>query len=280
LDEVAKSVPGRAIGVNCLPAPLVMMQGLNDIRGYDPFDPARMVTLLKKVAVPGEEYPYAAVMYLLPKGRFSPPSGVRLSPILDLLNVRYVIFRGTPPEAMHPVFQSNDYWVLVNSNALPRVFVPRSVQTATSDDQELAALASPEFNPADVAYVESAVELPARCLGTARITNETPTHITVSAQMETPGLVVLADNWDKGWRASWNGRPVPVLRTDYSVRGVVVPAGAGTLEFVYKPASFILGLWLAGFAAIVLLGWLVAVRIPLVKTQTPPGSGTAPVVVD
>ena len=280
LDEVAKSVPGRAIGVNCLPAPLVMMQGLNDIRGYDPFDPARMVTLLKKVAVPGEEYPYAAVMYLLPKGRFSPPSGVRLSPILDLLNVRYVIFRGTPPEAMHPVFQSNDYWVLVNSNVLPRVFVPRSVQTATSDDQELAALASPKFNPADVAYVESPVELPASCRGTAEITNEIPTRIMISVQMETPGLIMLADNWDKGWRAYWNGRPVPVLRTDYSVRGVVVPAGAGTLEFVYKPASLILGLWLAGFAAIVLLGWLVAVRIPLVKTQTPPGSGTAPVVVD
>jgi hypothetical protein len=278
LEKVAQSVPGRVIGV--MPPSLAMTQGLNDIRGYDSIDPARMVTLLKKVAVPGEEFPYAAVMYLLPTGGFSPPSDVRLSPILDLLNVRYVIFRGTPPEAMHPVFQSNDYWVLVNSNALPRVFVPRSVQTATSDDQELAALASPEFNPADVAYVESAVELPARCLGTARITNETPTHITVSAQMETPGLVVLADNWDKGWRASWNGRPVPVLRTDYSVRGVVVPAGAGTLEFVYKPASFILGLWLAGFAAIVLLGWLVAVRIPLVKTQTPPGSGTAPVVVD
>ena len=35
LDEVAKSVPGRVIGINCLPASLAMMQGLNDIRGYD-----------------------------------------------------------------------------------------------------------------------------------------------------------------------------------------------------------------------------------------------------
>ena len=40
LAEVAKSVPGRVIGVHCLPASLAMMQGLNDIRGYDAIDPA------------------------------------------------------------------------------------------------------------------------------------------------------------------------------------------------------------------------------------------------
>jgi hypothetical protein len=194
-------------------------------------------------------------------GSFSPPSGIRLPPILDLLNVRYVIFRGTPPEAIHPVFQSNDYWILINSNVFPRVFVPRSVQTATSDDQELEALVSPNFDPAAVAYVESPVELPASCRGTVQITNEIPTRILISAQMETPGLIVLADNWDKGWRAYWNGRPVPVLRTDYAIRGVVVPAGNGTLEFIYRPASLILGLWLAGFAALVLICWLAIIRI-------------------
>ncbi len=77
-------------------------------------------------------------------------------------------------------------------------------------------MASPQFNPAEVAYVESPVELPAYCRGRAEITNEIPTRIMISAQMETPGLIVLADNWDKGWRAYWNGRPVPVLRADYT----------------------------------------------------------------
>ena len=95
----------------------------------------------------------------------------------------------------------------------------------------------------------------------ARITNEIPTRIMVSVQMATPGLVVLADNWDKGWRAYWNGKPVPVLRTDYAIRGVVLPAGSGTLEFVYQPTSLILGLWLTGVAAIVLVFWLAGIKI-------------------
>jgi hypothetical protein len=170
-----------------------------------------------------------------------------------MLGVRYVIFRGDPLPSYHPLFQGNGYWVLVNSNALPRVFVPKSVKAATSDGEELEALASPQFNPAEVAYVESPVELPALCRGTAEIENEIPTRIKVSVNMETPGMIVLADNWDQGWRAYWNGRPVPVLRANYAVRGVVVPAGSGTLEFVYRPASLILGLWLAGFATFVLL---------------------------
>ena len=186
-----------------------------------------------------------------------------------MLDVRYGIFRGTPPPSVKPAFQGNDYWVLINSNALPRVFVPKSVKAATSDGEELETLASPQFNPADVALVESPVELPALCRGTAQIKNETPTRITISAQMETPGLVVLADNWDRGWRAYWNGRPVPVLRANYAVRGVVVPAGNGTLEFIYKPASLILGLWLAGFAVTVLLCWLLVIWLQAIKTKPP-----------
>jgi uncharacterized membrane protein YfhO len=54
---------------------------------------------------------------------------------------------------------------------------------------------------------------------------------------------------------------VPVLRANYAVRGVVLPAGNGTLEFVYRPASLILGLWLAGLAALVLIGWAIMIRI-------------------
>jgi len=91
----------------------------------------------------------------------------------------------------------------------------------------------------------------------------------ISAQMETPGLIVLADNWDKGWRAFWNGRPAPILRVDYTIRGVVVPAGTGTLEFIYQPASVFLGLWLAGLSAIALLGWVAVIRLRSRQNQSP-----------
>lgn len=261
LTEIGKFVPGRVIGANCLPAPIVSVQGLSDIRGYDAVDPARMVDLLKTAARPGPEPSYAAVQYMTPKGIIRPPDSIRLPPVLDMLDVRYVIFPGVPPANIHPPFQGNGYWALINSNALPRVFVPKSVTVVSSSSNELHKLTSPQFNPAKVAYVESSVNLPTSCRGTARIVSEIPTRITISVHMKTPGLVVLADRWDQGWRAYWNGNPVPILRTNYAIRGVVVPAGSGTLKFVYRPTSLIFALWLAGIAAIVLLGWLIFNRI-------------------
>jgi uncharacterized membrane protein YfhO len=183
-----------------------------------------------------------------------------------MLGVRYVILRGAPSAGARPAFQGPDYWVMVNSNALARTFIPRRVETVTEDKTRLEKLASPGFDAREVAYVESPARLPNACRGSARIVEELPTRVTVSVRLETPGLVVLADRWDKGWQAWWNGQPVPILRANHALRGVVLPAGEGTLVFRYAPASFTWGLRLAGLAVVVLLAWL---GIVLRKRTTP-----------
>jgi hypothetical protein len=256
LDEVAKSTPGRVIGYQCLPANLAMMCGLRDIRGYDNVEPARFIEILTNAASPqSTPLPYAHVQWLVPKGTVTSEGAVRLPPVLDLLNVRYIIFRGSPPPTAHPAFQGPDYWVVVNSNVLERPFVPRRVETVAESRARVEKLASAQFDPREVAYVEEPVDLPALCRGQAEIVSEIPTRVTVALRMETPGLVVLADLWDKGWQAYLNGRPVPILRTNHAIRGVVVPAGSGTIEFQYAPASFAWGLRLSALGAITLLGW-------------------------
>jgi hypothetical protein len=257
LNEAAKSIPGRIIGANCLPASLAALCGLRDIRGYDAVDPARLADLLTMAADPeSKKYPYALMQKLAPRTTFTMEGGIRLPPVLDMLGVRYVIFRGSPPPGTRPAFRSPDYWVMVNSNALPRAFIPQRVETVAEGKARLAKLAAEDFDPREVAYVECSVDLAGDCRGTASIVEEIPTRIVVSVRMETPGLVVLADLWDKGWQAYLNGRRVPILRTNHAIRGVVVPAGSGTIEFRYAPASFAWGLRLASLAALVLLGWL------------------------
>src|SRR5438094_4504825 len=106
------------------------------------------------------------------------------------------------------------------------------------------------FGPREGAYVANAVKLPDSCQGTGEIVHEIPTRITISLHMDTAGLVVLADLWDKGWRAYLDGKPARILRTDHAVRGVVTPARSSTLEFRYEPASFASGLRLAALAAV------------------------------
>jgi hypothetical protein len=144
----------------------------------------------------------------------------------------------------------------VNHEALPRAFVPRRVETVANDHDRLEKLTAPQFDPQDVAYVETPVDLPGPCRGHAEIVAEIPTRVTVSIHMETPGLLVLADLWDTGWRAYQNGQPVAILRADHAIRGVIVPAGDATVDFRYEPRSVMLGLSLSALAAVVLLGWL------------------------
>ena len=255
LAEIAHAAPGRIIGYNCLPATLAQTHGLPEVRGYDAVDPARLMPLMAMVAETNSPnyLTYAQTQWLIPRAQLTPPDGVRLPPILDLLGVRYVIFRGTPPPEMHPQFQSPDYWALVNPAALARAFVPQRVETVGDARERLRKLAAPHFNPRTVAYVETPVSLPPVCRGAVAIVADIPTRVTVSVKMETPGLVVLADLWDQGWRAYLAGQPVPILRANHALRGVVVPAGDAMLEFRYEPQSLAWGLRLAAVAAVILL---------------------------
>jgi hypothetical protein len=260
LQEVSQATPGRVMpGNSYTPASLFAMAGLREIRGYDSVDPFRMITVLVCASAKGAAPKYALSQYLIPKIGIAPPATLLTHPLLNLLNVRYVIFRGTPPASFHPRFQSEDYWVLENTNALPRVFIPKSVEPA--GDSIVTSLAAADFNPAETAFVEIPEESAEMvrglrgCRGTAQILSEDATHVNVSVKMETPGLVILADNWDKGWRATYNGKPTPIVPADFAVRGVFVPRGEGTLSFYYRPASFILGIWLAVGAAITICAW-------------------------
>jgi hypothetical protein len=260
LDQAARMAPGRIMGYSCLPPSLALVLGMSDIRGFDGVDPARMIDLLRIAGDSrsgGTSYGFA--QWLAPKLTFTPEGSIRISPILDMLAVRYLIFRETPPSGVQPALSGADYWVLDNPAALPRAFIPRRVEFVADDDLRLQRLARPDFDARDLAYVESPVTLPSACEGTARIVKETPTRITISVQMQTPGMVVLADLWDKGWHASLNGKPVPILRANHALRGVLVPGGPGTLEFCYAPRSFAFGLALSALAGVVLLGWLAIV---------------------
>jgi hypothetical protein len=244
------------MGFGCLPATLSAIYGLRDIRGYDGVDPARLVELVLSAGEPASIKPrYAPTMQLAPKATITDDGNIQLLPVLDMLGVRYVIFRGSPFPKTRPVFRGEDYWVLQNPRALPRAFVPERVEVITDNTLRVQKIESTNFNPRAVAYVETPVPLTGACRGTAEITQEIPTRIDVSARMETPGLVVLADLWDKGWHAYLEGQPVRILRANHAVRGVVVPAGAHTLQFRYEPASFTLGLKLASLSAVILLGW-------------------------
>ncbi len=259
LERIAKTSTGRIIALQCLPATLAEVAGLRDVRGYDGVDPRRYLQLLSLAGESNENaFVYGRAEWLKPKVSYPTLETVKLSPVLDLLGVEYMIIRGAVQGAFKPPLVAPDYWALRNPSALPRAFVPRRVESIPDEKQRLAKLGAPEFDPSAVAYVETPVALPEAARGRATIIAETPSEITLALAMETPGLVVLTDRWDKGWRARLGGEPVPILRADHALRGVAVPKGSWILKFTYEPSSIFWGLVLCGLAVAVLAGLWVA----------------------
>lgn len=84
--------------------------------------------------------------------------------------------------------------------------------------------------------------------------------IGVSAR--TQGFVVVADSHAPGWRASLDGRSVPILRADALFRAVRVDAGDHVLEMDYRPPEVRAGiaLSLAAIVVTVLFGIAAAAR--------------------
>jgi hypothetical protein len=262
LVEIGKAPPGRMLCVACLPARLAETHGLWDIRGYDGFDPLRLVEVLEIARDDQRQVTdYAPLQWYVPEIIQKSDGRMTISPVLDMLNVRYLVFRTPRPPVVKALFEHDDYWAVENSRALPRVHVPERVEFKASDDEVLEALAAPGFDPVSVAYVRSPLDLPNPMSGEATIDAEVPTRVTVTARMKTSGLVVLADLWFDGWTVELNGEPVPIVRTNHALRGVVVPAGTSTLVFSYAPAGFTAGIRLMAVALVVLAGWgLIGVR--------------------
>jgi hypothetical protein len=249
LEKLAQAPAGRFLGIRCLAPRMNEFLRLRDVRGYDAVDPLRLVELLRAVQDKRfRSFDYATVQYYVPEGVAAVAEGVpavTLPGIVNMLAVRYLVFLGSPPPSARPVLSGDGYWVVENPAALPRVSVPRRVEVVADQGQMLARLAAKDFDPRQVAYVAEPVDLPGDCRGSAEIAEEVPTRLSVSVDMQTPGLLLLSDLWYEGWQATFDGRPVPILRVNHALRGVVVPAGRGTVMFRYWPPGLTGGLEMA-----------------------------------
>ncbi len=172
------------------------------------------------------------------------------APLMALAGVRYFVFEGRPPQYVAPeVFagwtelaRDGDVFAYENPGALPRAFVAPRVTVEPDSARLLQQLSGADLRRQ--AFVEQ--DLPAPLNGSgesglARIVVYEPNRVVIETDTPQPGLLVLTDQYDAGWRASVDAAPAAVLRADYLFRGVPLPAGAHRVELVYRPISFTLG---------------------------------------
>jgi hypothetical protein len=254
-DRLEQAGPGRILGIHCFPPDFCMTQRLRDVRGYDGVDPARWATILDLARDPAADDQPLQYQWYTPRVITKSDGSLRMPPVLSMLNVRYFLAFNDPGPQVPIKLQGNNFWVYENPEVLPRVYVPHTVQTITEEQVLLHCLGAADFDPRQVAYVETARSSAHQANGSAEIVVDLPNEVAIQVDMQGPGLVVLADRWHSGWRAYGNGVEVPIIRTNYVLRGVEMPAGRSKLVFRYEPAPFYCGLWAMALALGVLTLW-------------------------
>lgn len=256
LENLSELPSGRIWGVNCFPPNLNQTHGLEDIRGYDGVDPAQFVKLFELARNPRVESPSYAVTYSTVPQLFRADNRIKLHPVADLLNVRYLVLRKSPGHDLKVVAHHDDYWVGENPDSLPRAFVAQSVRVVKDDAEALRLMADPEFNPRAAVLMFERPDVPDAMRGTASIRYETPTRVHLDVNMETDGIVVISDLWDGGWLTELDGVPCPIHRVDVALRGLRVPAGSHVINMMYDPPCVRTGFKIAGAAGAILTLWM------------------------
>jgi hypothetical protein len=157
-------------------------------------------------------------------------------------------------------------WIYENPNVLPRAFVVHRAQVVPAAEL-LDRLNAQDFNPWTTVLLESPLpDEQARQLAAAPWRSGSVAHITrydlhdveITAEMQAPGVLVLSDQWYPGWQVTVDGVDAPLLRTDYALRGVFVPAGTHQVAFRFRPLMLYFGLALAGITlafGVGVIGW-------------------------
>jgi hypothetical protein len=77
--------------------------------------------------------------------------------------------------------------------------------------------------------------------GRADIVGFAPERVTVEVDSPGPGLLVVAEAWYPGWRATVNGAPAPCVAANGWMRAVPVPAGRSRIVLSFRSRYLALG---------------------------------------
>jgi Bacterial membrane protein YfhO len=97
---------------------------------------------------------------------------------------------------------------------------------------------------------------------TVKVTYPDPQKAVLEVNLDSPGLVILADVFYPGWELTIDNKSAPIYRVNGSMRGAAVAVGHHRLIYTYSPRSFRIGrlVSIAGLAAMLILGLWCALR--------------------
>ena len=231
-----------------------MFYRLSDIRGYDSIIPQQYAQFMGLIEEQGE------LLY----NRIAPLYQYKSldSPLLDLLNVKYVVTTRHIPNPGYTLVYDDEVRIYRNDDYLPRAFVVPEAKII--EDEEARQQALRVFDPREYVILEEEPPTPGGGLSQSSvgspkvaITEYTINQVTIEVDMPQPGWLLLTDSYFPGWKAyervGESEEELRIYRADGNFRAVFLESGEHTVRFKYSPLSFKLGLYVTFLAGVITL---------------------------
>jgi hypothetical protein len=167
--------------------------------------------------------------------------------ILNMLNTKYI--------------KANEdaNGVITNPYALGNAWFVQSIKTVSSADEEMEATRT--FDPVSTAIVDQTKFKVSKTSfapgGTAKLVEAKSNFLKYQVENAAEGFIVFSEiYYAEGWVATIDGKEAPILRANYVLRALEVPAGKHEIVFKFDPASFRNGNRISLFSSIAILALL------------------------
>lgn len=187
------------------------------------------------------------------------------TPTLNMLNTKYFLQKRMNPATREA--ETAAYWQ--NPNALGPCWFVDSLVFVKNADEEMAAIG--RINPRTTAVTQETFRpqvpfqpQPDSAAGIALVKNDNDI-INYTSNSTTNQFAVFSEvYYAAGWKAFIDGKETPIVKVNYILRGLPVPAGKHNIEFRFEPSGYYNGrkltsifswLMIALFAAAAFMEW-------------------------
>ncbi|HET6721901.1 MAG TPA: YfhO family protein, partial [Chitinophagaceae bacterium] len=170
-------------------------------------------------------------------------------PVLNMLNTKYFIQKDRNGQTQ--AYQKNE-------GALGNCWLIKNIQYVKDANAEMNAVGN--FNPADTAVVQESFKgsIPFEPVydssaSIALVKNDNDI-VTCTFNAVSNQFAVFSEVYYKsGWKAYIDGKEAPIVKVNYVLRGLAVPAGKHDIKFEFKPQGYYTGRSLTSIFSIILL---------------------------
>lgn len=153
--------------------------------------------------------------------------------IMRITNVKYVL---TSDRVTHPMLalerEFGKAFVYRNAGFLPRALIVHNAVVAQDDSEALAIIKDPAFDPSSTIVLADGRPVSGEAAGDEEVKIQVyaPDRVLLRAKVSSPGYLFFSENYLPYWKARVDGKDVPLLRADVSMRAVYLEAGDHTVE--------------------------------------------------